>query len=211
MKSKTIAYLLWFFLGLIGGHKFYLEKPGMGILYLLTCGLFGFGWLYDLFTLGRQVDQYNHPEKYSSPVIPQATTPPSAVPPAVDKDRIDYIPKFAEKHEVQWGKALELNKKCVDLEEKEKEVDDDDYDKVNSIETRLMSLYERKKQFEFYSFDFMGAIPSELEDLAGNLYIKEWADALKEKFRGTEYEKYFNDYHLVDFDDIDFNTRKSMF
>lgn len=59
MKSKSVAYLLWFFFGLIGVHKFYLGKVGMGILYLFTFGLFGIGWFIDLFTLGTQVDVYN--------------------------------------------------------------------------------------------------------------------------------------------------------
>lgn len=59
MKSKGVAYLLWFFLGLIGIHKFYLGKIGMGILYLLTGGIFGIGWFIDLFTLGNQVDIAN--------------------------------------------------------------------------------------------------------------------------------------------------------
>lgn len=59
MKSKTTAYLLWFFLGFLGVHKFYLEKVGIGVLYFFTFGLFGFGLLYDLFTLGGQVDKYN--------------------------------------------------------------------------------------------------------------------------------------------------------
>lgn len=59
MKSKSTAYVLWFFLGIFGAHKFYLEKTGMGILYIFTVGLFGFGVLIDLFTLGSQVDTYN--------------------------------------------------------------------------------------------------------------------------------------------------------
>jgi TM2 domain-containing membrane protein YozV len=58
-KSKTTAYLLWFFLGIFGAHKFYLEKTGIGILYLLSGGLLGVGWVIDLFTLGMQVDSYN--------------------------------------------------------------------------------------------------------------------------------------------------------
>ncbi len=58
-KSKLTAYLLWFFLGLFGAHKFYLGKVGMGILYLFTAGLFGVGWIIDLFTLGNRVDVYN--------------------------------------------------------------------------------------------------------------------------------------------------------
>jgi TM2 domain-containing membrane protein YozV len=59
IKSKGVAYLLWFFLGIFGAHRFYLEKIGTGILYLLTGGIFGIGWLIDLFTLGGQVDTYN--------------------------------------------------------------------------------------------------------------------------------------------------------
>lgn len=40
MKNRTVAILLALFLGGIGAHKFYLEKPGMGILYLLACWTF---------------------------------------------------------------------------------------------------------------------------------------------------------------------------
>ncbi|MHB9295099.1 hypothetical protein PilKf_00840 [Pillotina sp. SPG140] len=59
MKSKGVAYLLWFFLGILGVHKFYLGRIGMGVLYLCTAGVFGIGWFIDLFTLAHQVDVYN--------------------------------------------------------------------------------------------------------------------------------------------------------
>lgn len=59
IKSKGVAYLLWLFLGIFGAHRFYLEKIGTGVLWLLTGGLFGIGWLIDLFILGGQVDSYN--------------------------------------------------------------------------------------------------------------------------------------------------------
>ena len=40
-KSKWAAFFLCLFLGLIGAHKFYEGKIGMGVLYIFTGGLFG--------------------------------------------------------------------------------------------------------------------------------------------------------------------------
>ena len=50
-KDKWIALLLWFFLGFVGAHKFYEGKILMGIVYILTVGLFGIGWVVDFFVL----------------------------------------------------------------------------------------------------------------------------------------------------------------
>ncbi|MGJ8660509.1 MAG: TM2 domain-containing protein [Bacteroidota bacterium] len=46
-KSFVVAVGLWFFLGLLGIHRFYLGYYGIGILYLLTAGFCGIGWLID--------------------------------------------------------------------------------------------------------------------------------------------------------------------
>ena len=61
MKEKEVwvTYLLWFFFGLLGVHKFYLGKMGWGIVYILTGGLFLVGWFVDLFLIPGQVRQYN--------------------------------------------------------------------------------------------------------------------------------------------------------
>lgn len=59
MKSKGIAYFLWFFLGWAGIHRFYVGKVVTGLLYLFTFGLLGFGWFIDLFLLSGYVDMYN--------------------------------------------------------------------------------------------------------------------------------------------------------
>ncbi len=50
-KNKWLTLLLWFFLGAVGGHKFYEGKIGMGIVYILTLGLFGIGLIVDFFTI----------------------------------------------------------------------------------------------------------------------------------------------------------------
>lgn len=49
--NKWITLLFWFFLGVIGGHKFYERKIGMGILYIFTFGGFGVGLLIDLISI----------------------------------------------------------------------------------------------------------------------------------------------------------------
>lgn len=74
-KSTGLAYVLLIFLGTLGIHKFYMEKVGMGILYLsLTfvgaiLTLVYIGWLLiiavwimlfiELFTLAGEVERFN--------------------------------------------------------------------------------------------------------------------------------------------------------
>lgn len=57
-KSKWVAVNLCFFLGGLGAHKFYEGKIDLGILYLLSMGLFGIGVLIDLIILLIKPDPY---------------------------------------------------------------------------------------------------------------------------------------------------------
>ena len=47
-KSKTVALMLCIFGGYLGLHRFYVGKVKTGLLYLVTVGLCGFGWLIDI-------------------------------------------------------------------------------------------------------------------------------------------------------------------
>ena len=58
-KDTLVAYILWFFLGFFGAHRFYLNNIGVGIIYLFTFGLFGFGWFLDLFLIPDLVRRQN--------------------------------------------------------------------------------------------------------------------------------------------------------
>ena len=50
-KSKVVALVLCIFGGFLGLHRFYVGKKISGILYLLTGGVFGIGWIYDIFEI----------------------------------------------------------------------------------------------------------------------------------------------------------------
>src|SRR5262245_38185740 len=62
--NYNVAWILLTFLGLLGIHRFYLGKWITGLVYLVTGGLLGLGWLVDLWTLNEQVDRKNAEEAY---------------------------------------------------------------------------------------------------------------------------------------------------
>jgi len=55
----NVAWILLTFLGLFGIHRMYMGKWLTGILYLVTGGLFGIGYIYDYWTLNEQLSQLN--------------------------------------------------------------------------------------------------------------------------------------------------------
>ena len=69
MSDKRIlpAFLLWFFFGIFGAHRFYAGKIVTGILQLVTFGGLGIWWLVDLILIltgsltdgeGRRITQW---------------------------------------------------------------------------------------------------------------------------------------------------------
>jgi TM2 domain-containing membrane protein YozV len=57
--NYTVAWVLLTFLGLLGVHRFYMGKVVTGVIYLLTLGLLGIGYLYDFWTLNDQITVVN--------------------------------------------------------------------------------------------------------------------------------------------------------
>ncbi len=57
--NYSVAWVLLTFLGVFGVHRMYMGKWVTGILYLLTLGLAGLGYLYDYWTLNNQINVVN--------------------------------------------------------------------------------------------------------------------------------------------------------
>ena len=57
--NYTVAWVLLTFLGLLGIHRLYMGKLLTGIVYLLSGGLLGLGYLYDFWTLNDQITIIN--------------------------------------------------------------------------------------------------------------------------------------------------------
>ena len=57
-KNKWVAFFLCLFLGGLGVHRFYEGKIGTGILWLLTLGLGGIGWIVDLVIIATKPNPY---------------------------------------------------------------------------------------------------------------------------------------------------------
>jgi TM2 domain-containing membrane protein YozV len=57
--NYNVAWILLTFLGLLGIHRMYMGKWITGIIYLLTGGVFGIGYIYDYWTLNNQVSLLN--------------------------------------------------------------------------------------------------------------------------------------------------------
>lgn len=58
-RSLFLTYFLWLFFGFFGVHRLYLGHIGWAVVYFFTGGIFGVGWLIDLFLNPSYVRNYN--------------------------------------------------------------------------------------------------------------------------------------------------------
>lgn len=58
-KSKGVAYALWFFLGGLGGHRYYSGDIGRAIAMTITLGGLGLWSLIDVFFIGKRIEDKN--------------------------------------------------------------------------------------------------------------------------------------------------------
>jgi TM2 domain-containing membrane protein YozV len=97
-KNILVAYLLWWFLGFLGIHRFYLNRPKSGLAQLLLLALgwlpffmgwvvLGFWWLLDAYFVYQYVEEHNRLHG-GSPMAVTLTTRKS-----VEGD-LDYLEKL---------------------------------------------------------------------------------------------------------------------
>lgn len=62
----SVSWILLTFLGVFGVHRMYMGKWLTGLLYLVTLGLFGIGYIYDFWTLNAQISELNQTSRVRS-------------------------------------------------------------------------------------------------------------------------------------------------
>ncbi|MDD8030931.1 MAG: TM2 domain-containing protein [Acidobacteriota bacterium] len=62
-KSRLVTLIFCWLLGIFGAHRFYTGKTATGVIWLLTLGCLGIGFLVDLIMilLGKFYDSQNKP------------------------------------------------------------------------------------------------------------------------------------------------------
>ncbi len=69
MRNNMTEFLLCLFLGFLGVHKFYRGENKMGVIYALTLGLFGLGWIIDIIILFIKLFTSKPEEEIDIPII----------------------------------------------------------------------------------------------------------------------------------------------
>ncbi len=104
MRSVLVAYILWFPLGVLGFHRFYCGRVWTGILWFLTLGIGGIGWIVDAFLLPGMVRTANLENRVAMHEQRLAGMPPGALP-ASDGHRVIYCTHCGGAMQVPLGSS----------------------------------------------------------------------------------------------------------
>ncbi|KAL0487858.1 2 TM domain-containing transmembrane protein [Acrasis kona] len=80
-KDTFVAYLLWFFLGFLGVHRFYLNDVVGGVIWLFTGALCGLGWIIDICLIPGMVESENQRLNAGRQTIVVTNNSPQYMPP----------------------------------------------------------------------------------------------------------------------------------
>ncbi len=99
-KRTWLAFVLWLLTGIAGGHRFYLDRTGTGLLMLFTGGGAAIWWLIDLFLVRKMVAAFNEEqaEREAMGLPPKGL---SFMPPATGAT----LPPFPDWVEKRGGRA----------------------------------------------------------------------------------------------------------
>lgn len=108
LKRRPVAWLFWAVLGWLGAHRFYLERPGTGLLQLLTGGGILVWWVTDAWRIGALVDAHNaeqeRRERSGEPPLELSFMPPRAV--DVESDPPQWTLRWTERGRARRGMRL---------------------------------------------------------------------------------------------------------
>lgn len=84
-RDRVLILIISILLGALGVDRFLVGDVGLGLLKLLTGGVFGILWLIDIFLIMGRVDEYNRLKaneiamaiRMSGPVMEPGNLPPS--------------------------------------------------------------------------------------------------------------------------------------
>ncbi|KAM4698950.1 dnaJ homolog subfamily C member 22 [Discoglossus pictus] len=77
-KRLLVAYGLWALGGPLGLHHIYLGRDSHALLWMLTLGGFGMGWMWEFWRIPGLVSQYNHQQKKHN-VVKEGEPPASPI------------------------------------------------------------------------------------------------------------------------------------
>ncbi|KAL0483540.1 hypothetical protein AKO1_014514 [Acrasis kona] len=184
-RLYQICYLLWFFLGVFGAHRFYLNYKVTGGIFFATFGLLLVGWALDSGILPSLIDEYIA-NKYGEDVDLQSPQSPSneifSENNAVD---IELQPVVVEKPCIKHVFAIMLHGRSYD------QILGCLAQKNGANQSRLnfgsngVPYFQRPMQYDYNQEEFEHSLNETLIQMDGNSFIE--SAQRSDAYKGTEF------------------------